>query len=201
MDAKGPQKLPLLQNALGRDGLAIFEGLKDPKTTFDEAVLRLNEYFLGSSNILLHRREFYRAHQGPKESVEAFACRLRRLAGDCDFANVSEMLRDIFSIGVSNDRLGEKLLSEDPKQLTFEKALNLGLSMERAIANRGKVKEVETAQAISGPQRPDNHLPSSSGKFNRSSKANPHTPTPFTPKPLKTPARASVCMRCGFEKH
>ena len=43
--AEDETKLPLLLNASVRNGVAIFNRLKDPKSTFNETMVRLTEYF------------------------------------------------------------------------------------------------------------------------------------------------------------
>ena len=77
------------------------------------------------------------------ESKTEFACRLRRLARDCDFGDkATEMLRDIFVIGVRDDRLGERLLSEDATTLTFEDAIRRTEAFERARTERNHSHQV-----------------------------------------------------------
>ena len=51
------------------------------------------------------------------------------------------MLRDIFVIGVRDDRLGERLLSEDASTLTFEEAINRAEAFERARTERRTVHQ------------------------------------------------------------
>ena len=123
-------------NALSRDGMDIYDGLKEPKKKYDEAVARLEEYFVGRSSMMLQRKLFFNSKQGANESVADFAGRLRRISADCDFADAAEMCRDIFVFGVSNDRLGERLLAEDPKTLTFNDAVTKAETFERATAER-----------------------------------------------------------------
>ena len=131
------QKLPLLLNSLGRDGLAIFDGLPDPKNKFVEAIAHFKTHFSGKSSILLRRKRFYEARQEINESISDFGCRLRRLARECDFGVQSAtLLRDIFVIGVRDDLLGERLLAEDSKTLTFESALARAEAAERARSDR-----------------------------------------------------------------
>ena len=43
--ASDDQKLPLLLNSLSRDGLDIYDGLPDPKDSYDEAILRFDSHF------------------------------------------------------------------------------------------------------------------------------------------------------------
>ena len=132
-------KLPLLLNALGRDGLAIYDGLPDPKDTFPDAVKMLDAYFGAGESILLFRKTFFQARQSADESATEFACRLRRLSVQCNFANATEMLRDVFVLGIHDDRLGERLLTEDAQTLTFDKALAKAEAFERASSDRSKV--------------------------------------------------------------
>ena len=94
-------------------------------------------YFGEKSSVLLRRKAFLRTDQQMNESITEFACRLRRLARDGDFGDkATEMLRDIFVIGVRDDRLGERLLSEDATTLTFEDAIKRAEAFERARAER-----------------------------------------------------------------
>jgi hypothetical protein len=128
----------MLENHLGRDGIAIFDGLPAPKNTFDEAVARFNEYFQAGQSVLLHRKNFNSTRQAPSESISQFACRLRRMVELCQYPStfVSDQCRDIFVAGVANDRLGERLLSEDLKKLTFDIAVNKAEIAERAFKDR-----------------------------------------------------------------
>ena len=66
-EVKDEAKLPLLLNALGRDGQAIYDGLKEPKASYNDAKARFNEYFSGKTSILLKRKEFFEARQHPRE--------------------------------------------------------------------------------------------------------------------------------------
>lgn len=148
-ETKDSIKLPILLQALGSDGLNIFDGCPDPKTTYTEAISCLQTYFGGKTSVLIRRKTFYQSVQAEGESVTEFACRLRRSANDCDFgANLSTTLRDIFVIGVRDDRLGERLLSEDASTLTFEEALKRGEAYERARQERRTVHHGESVHAV-----------------------------------------------------
>ncbi len=140
---KPDSKLSILLYSLGQDGLNIYDGLEEPKDDYENAILRLNKYFGGKTSVLLKRKLFYQCQQGTNETVTEFSCRLRRLSKDCDFgsSNVT-MLRDIFVIGVLDNNLGERLLSEDSSTLTFESAVNKAEAFERARAERRNVHPV-----------------------------------------------------------
>ena len=72
------KKLPILMTWLGRDGQAIYDSLKEPKTNYAESIARLEEYFGASLSILVRRKDFYQWRQEVNESITEYACKLRR---------------------------------------------------------------------------------------------------------------------------
>ena len=112
VSATAESKLPLLLNCVGPDGLLIYDGLSEPKDTYEWAINQFSSYFTGRSSILLHRKTFFEARQYSTESITEFACRLRRLSKDRAFGtNQAELLRDIFIVGVYRDAIGESILA------------------------------------------------------------------------------------------
>ena len=138
ISADKAQKLPLLLNSLGRDGLDIYDGLPSPKDDFDQAMDKLSTYFTGSASTLLRRKDFYAAKQKSFETVNEFAVRLRRLFSECDFpASLSqEILRDIFVFGLFDDRAAQQLLALDTAKLNFDTALKRAETFECAHKER-----------------------------------------------------------------
>ena len=63
------QKLPLFLNCLRRDGLLLFDGLLEPKTSYSNAVAWFQAHFAGHMFILLKRKQFYEARQAQSETV------------------------------------------------------------------------------------------------------------------------------------
>ena len=118
--AEEEQKLPMLLNCLGRDGLDVFDGLPEPKDKYSDVLTAFDAHFRCRTSVLLRRKVFFEAKQGSNECATDFACRLRRLSNDCEFDTAqSFLLRDIFVCGIHNDRLGERLLAEESTALTF----------------------------------------------------------------------------------
>ena len=149
-EAKDSHRAPLLLNALGRDGLDIYDGLPDSKETYTDIVARFDEYFSGKASILLRRKYFFEARQIRTESVTEFACRLRRLIKECDFTAAigATLLRDIFVVGIYSNILGERLLAEDASTLTFDKAINMAEAFERARSERQTVEQCAIVSAV-----------------------------------------------------
>ena len=188
------KRLQILLYSLGRDGLNVFDGLKEPKDTYENAILRLKEFFNGRSSILLRRKDFYQTRQLPTETVTEFSCKLRRLGKECEFgANLHTMLRDIFVIGVKDNTLGERLLSEDSSTLTFEAALQKAEAFERARSERRTVvapQPITVGAVHSGPiaKQPQPvcyRCGSTSHKANHAS----------------CPASSAQCRTCGKQGH
>ena len=195
-------RLAVLTFSLGRDGLAILDGLPAPKATYNEVVSRFQSYFGGRSSILLKRKEFYQATQYPQESVTDFACRLRRMAADCQFGNdTSTMCRDILVIGVADNALGERLLSENASTLTFDDALRKAEAFERARADRYKVHKGLNVVQSQPVQR------QSSSCLQSAAKTHPHIicfrcgKGSHKANSKSCPALAAVCKRCGTKGH
>ena len=137
VEAKDAQRLPIFLNCLGRDGLLLFDGLPEPKDSYEEVVERFKNHFAGRTSILLKRKQFYEARQSQQETVTNFAVRLRSLAKECDIGgSASILMRDIFVVGIRDDRIGERLLAEDAQTLTFDKALAGDEAIERARCER-----------------------------------------------------------------
>ena len=103
--AGADQKLPLLLNSLGRDGLDVYDGLPEPKETYEKAIERFDAHFECRQSILLKRKAFFNARQGANESSTDFACRLRRLVRECGFDSAQlTLLRDIlFAVSTTTD--------------------------------------------------------------------------------------------------
>ena len=140
----------------------------------------LTNYFQGKTSILLRRKAFFQSCQGSMESITEYACKLRRLARECDFgATLAQMLCDIFVIGVRDDQLGERLLSEDASVLTFEEAIKRAEAFKRA---RTEWRTVHQEVSINQTKL---HPPSKS-KTQVDHMGNSNT---------------SYCYRCGSREH
>ena len=179
VEAGDEQKLPLLLNAVGRNGLDIYDGLPAPKDSFDTAISRFDTYFSSNSSLLLRRKTFYEARQGLHESVQEFACRLRRLIHECDFGeSANTLLRDIFVTGIRNNHLGERLLAEDAQLLTFDSAIAKAEAFERARVERQSFN-------------PNNSVSALSCSYNRTK----------LPKQASSQSPHGSCYRCGSKHH
>ena len=93
------------------------------------------------------------------------------------------LLRDIFVIGVLNDRLGERLLAEDESEPTFDLAVKKVEAFERARQGRASSKSTTVSAVHRTPEQ-------QSGKK-----------TLVAPKRTTTTATCRACYRCGSSDH
>lgn len=207
--ADDDRKKALLHILIGREGVDILQGLPDPKVTYQNCIDRYNDYFGEKSSILIRRKVFFSSKQEPKETANSFACRLRRLSSDCSFgANRETLLRDIFVIGVFNDRLGEKLLAEDATTLTFELAVRKAEAFERAREERESSKQTVAAVKSTTASKYSASATSARGKNRHIQSSRPTSTThpPRSNKPAWLQEKSAskgkrVCYRCGSQSH
>ena len=191
VDAGEAKKFPYLMSCIGGDGFTIYDGLPEPKLSYDDAVRRFDDFFKTRSSVLLLRKRFYEAKQEPRESITEFACRLRRLICECDFppAFSDTLLRDIFVCGVHSNVLGERLLSEDSSTLTFTMAITRGEAWERARSERQSVEVNQIASSCLSKQ------PASARVCHRCNSQQHMASSPTCP------ARSAKCRHCGKIGH
>lgn len=203
--ASEDKKKSLLLLVIGREGTDILEGLPEPKSTYTECLKQFNDYFGSKSSTLLRRKVFFSAKQEYKESATAFACRLRRLSADCNFGtNRNNLLRDIFVIGIYDDRLGEKLLAEDETVLTFDLAIRKAEAFDRARQERAAASTKSSSLATMNSYNPKSHK----SKPNYSQQKSASNTEYIQPKSSykryntsKTPNQKTICYRCGSPRH
>ena len=182
-DATDGKKKALLLVSLGHEGNEILEGLPDSKASFAECNAQLDEYFGRKSSSLLRRKTFFSARQEQNETANAFACRLRHLASDCNFGdNKSTLLRDIFVIGIFNDCLGERLLA-DETTLTFDLAIKKVEAFDRA---RQECTSSKSATISAVQHSPDRRL---------------RKPLTASTAARRSTAPSRCCYHCGSPDH
>ena len=97
---------------------------------------------------ILQRFRFHSRIRQSGESVAAFVAELRHLTERCKFhaGKLSERLRDQLVVGVNDEAIHRRLFVE-PDGLTFDRALELALSVETAAANAKDLQKAIPALA------------------------------------------------------
>ena len=147
------QRLILLAE-VGPTTYALISSLVSPDKagdkSFDDIVKLLKTHFNPEPSEIVERYKFHTRTRQEKETVSEFVAELRTIARYCKFGDaLQDSLRDRLVCGINEDAIQRRLLSE--KKLTFDKALEIAISMEVAKQN------VSELQSTIQPQQVDVH--------------------------------------------
>ncbi|CAC5385602.1 Cilia- and flagella-associated protein 70 [Mytilus coruscus] len=124
--SKGGQKRALLLHLIGQDAQDIFETLTDTGDSFEDAVVKFDQYFLPKKNQPVERR---------------YVTRLKNLAKTCDFGTMlNDAIRDQVIDMCYSTKLRRRLLRE--KDLTLEKVQDIARASEAADQHSAQFEEV-----------------------------------------------------------
>ena len=172
--------------------------------TFDQLTQLLTTHFTPHEPVIMSRFNFNRRNRHESESVSDYVRELRRLAKECQYGNqLNMMLRDRLVVGVNQDAIQRKLLSE-PDDLAFDRALTLALSIEQASAQVQKMKQSEPVQSVhrvgakstqlsSGGEKKKTHGCQNRGAMNRRKQP--------VAQSERTTAERGTCFCCGLQGH
>ena len=129
------KKRAILFSGCGPETYQIISSLADAETLqsskFEELVEIISTHYDPKPSFILQRFKFYSRVRAPGESIAAFVASLRKIAEHCEYKDtLKDMLRDWLVCGVNHDGIQQKLLAE--KNLTYDKALEIALTMETA---------------------------------------------------------------------
>ena len=117
---------------------------KSSDKSYEELVNLVKRHYHPKSGKIVSRYNFYPYHRQDGQSESEFVANLRRLAEHCEFTDkLEEMLRDFFIIGINDDSILWKLLTEsDPnlaKVMEIATACMQTAKSLRVISNKSKV--------------------------------------------------------------
>lgn len=191
----------LLLYTMGADAAKVVsssEKFKDAKTC--KLILEiLQQYCVGEKNVIQERYTFNTRAQLPGESFDAFYAELRSLAKKCSFdyrpaegstvLPSDEMLRDRIVLGVRDDRLRKKLITQG-STLTLGAAVRTCRSEEGATS---ALKSMSSTDATSIGAVHKKFTPKPRGRGNKYVRP--------TTQSTATPDLKSKCTRCGKGPH
>jgi hypothetical protein len=150
----------------------LMKSLTDSLATqsFEEICAMVKAFLESLPSPIVQRFKFNTRSQAPGESIAGYITALRQVAEHCQYgANLKEMLRDRLVCGVAHEATQKRLLAE--KDLTFDKAYTLALSIEAAERDTKNIKDGHTIS----PAQPEEAPP---------------------PRPA-----GKTCYQCGSTKH
>lgn len=129
------KKVPALLSLIGPKTYGVLRDLTSPnlpkEKTYEQLCELLSKHFNPEPLVIAERFRFHKRDQKQGESVTDFNVSLRKLSEHCKFGqSLNDTLRDRLVCGLLNENIQKRLLSE--KDLTYEKALEISLSMESA---------------------------------------------------------------------
>ena len=131
----GRKKAAIFLTVIGQDAYSLLKNLLSPAApnTKDYRVLTetLVNHLQPKPICIAERYKFYGAKQEAGEPLNDYIARLRSMTLYCQFGGfLEEALRDRFVCGIQSAHIRRVLLTK--KDLTLEKALKVGLSLEKA---------------------------------------------------------------------
>ena len=180
----------ILLTCIGEKGREIYNTFsftdESHKLKFRQIIKQFDEYCTPRKNITYLRHKFFTQRQKEGQSFDEFATLLRKLAQDCEFETLkSSLIRDVIVIGVSNNRLRERMLRE-PK-LSLEQAISFGQTAEETTKH---VKELQQEDDLRIARITHKSKPYSS-KPNRNWNSNENKRTHNTPSSTTSSSSSS----------
>ena len=130
--------------------------------TYDELVEVLAKHYKPTPSEIVERFKFHSRFRKAGESVATFVAELRCLSEFCNFGkSLQDMIRDRLVCGINDEAIQKQLLSK-PK-LTYEQAVELALSLERAAQNIQDLKTRKEGSGHNQPRQQEVHGVSSTG--------------------------------------
>ncbi|KAM7288053.1 uncharacterized protein ISCGN_031742 [Ixodes scapularis] len=103
--------------------------------SFEDVLAVLRNHLSPRPSVIAERATFHKREQQEGESVGKYVAELKRMTQTCNFgSNLEETLRDRFVSGLSRVDIQRVLFAED-ESLTFKKAVEKALTIERATMN------------------------------------------------------------------
>lgn len=214
LQAKRPEvQVAIFMSVIGSDAAVIFNTFnltvdesKDLKTIKE----KFTSYFVPKVNITYERYIFNKCKQGPDETFDEFLTSLRSKTKNCSFNELEDsLICDKIVIGIKDDRIRERLLSED--NLTLVKAIDICRASEQAKRQLSSIKgsdvgELGAKQVETLKQNEKHNKTRNNGQSRRDySKSQDNlfscSRCGTTHGPRSCPAYGKKCKRCQHKNH
>ena len=176
------------------------------KKTYTALVDLFKAHLAPTTNVVSERYVFRKCEQLASQSIAEFIVNLKAKAQSCEYGNfLLDALRDQFVVGVCDESLRKKLLTESG--LTFDKACSIARSYEAALQQNkemscqsevrfASVHKVSGQQSTGGRRGQGQHKSvSNSRRFESCFRCGRHH------NPATCPARDWKCYTCGRKGH
>ena len=138
------KKQTVLLSVCGASTYKLIRSLIDPdklnSTSYKDLVAKVKEHYDPKSSSIIQRHKFNKCTREPGESMAEYVAALRQLAEHCDYGDsFNDMLRDKLVCSVNHEAIQQKLMVQNPAELTFSKAMELAQHIEIAEKDASRV--------------------------------------------------------------
>ena len=174
----------------------LIRSLIDPtklnSTSYKDLVAKVKEHYDPKPSSIVQRHKFNKRTREPGESIAEYVAALRQLAEHCDYGeSLNDMLRDKLVCGVNHEAIQQKLMAQNPAELTFAKAMELAQRIEIAEKDARRVTTSKDSSQSKDTPNPNAQEVHKTRTFHRKS----------TKKESKKESRdrstSISCHRCG----
>ncbi|XP_044750579.1 uncharacterized protein LOC123310930 [Coccinella septempunctata] len=134
---KKDEKIQIAQllHYIGEEGFVIYNTFtfddEDEKNKIKTILNKFECHFLPKKNLSFERYRFFTRKQLTNEKIEQYATDLKNKARSCDFGDLKDsLIKDIFTCGLQNQTLREKLLQDD--QIDLDGAIKFCVTIENS---------------------------------------------------------------------
>ena len=169
---------------------------------YDNAIKRLNKFFVGKPNERIELELFRSLRQSIDESFNKFLLRLRTQAARCDFKERSEteILHQI-TMGAKDEKVRDKGMEN---LITLDELTNYALNRETLLKQKSKSRpfgEEVRQQDAAVVQHVREYPPFRNGRGGYRGSRNPHQKSFNRYQPYNREIPARECGRCGSRGH
>lgn len=131
----------ILLNTLSEDCYILVRSLCVPELpdskSYNTLIKILTDHFSPIKSYFAERLKFYNSKRKCEESVADWEARIKKLASNCGFkTELDTVMRDIFVIGMNNEKIMDRLFEEDASKVEFKEIVKLALNKESALNER-----------------------------------------------------------------
>jgi len=191
------KSLEILQNYVNGEVFQLIDGCG----THDEAIQKLDDFYITKKSELFSRYKLTSRKQQPSESLEQYIQALELLARNCTFESVTsaeykaEALLSAFILGVASPEICKRILEKD--MVVYTEALSIARSIDLAHRNAQSISGAVDS-TITTPSHPVTAALQSTCQVCHHSME--ETSVMTTPEEV-TAAMRRKCFFCGYEYH
>ena len=193
-------KVAALLSLIGGKTYTLLRNLATPEKpadkTYDEIVKLLKDHLSPEPLQIAERHRFIKRVQLEGENINTYVAALRKLSEHCGYPDLENTLRDQLVVGLRNEQIKKRLLSE--AKLTLVKAIETAQAMETAAKDALELKNRETVGVNKLRRGPPNKPPRHS-EHKQQTKC--YRCNGFNHRANECRFKEATCYKCGNKGH